>query len=242
MGAARIESLDARDVAAPLLAGAPARILLLANNPRIAPEALAALPLGPDTLLVQFNQPRFDALLKDRPCRRAFVFTNDEGRFFGFDAAGQPAQPLFDGAGPPPVLVFCGRALDHVAGFLAALPPGVVALQVPEKRWLLPDYPRGRGPSTGFVALRLLVALTEGSGSVPIELVGFTGFRRGAFKLHDWWYEQRWIGRQAGLVLNPAGAEERGRRLRAFGWWTSHWRSRLRGWVAALRGKGKRQS
>ena len=239
MGVVRIESLEALDAAAPLLAGAPDRILLLANNPRIAEGALSALPLGPDTLLVQFNQPRFHALLGDRPCRRAYVFTNDEGRFFGFDAAGQPAQPLFDGAGPPPVLIFCGRSLAHVEGFLAALPPGVVALQVPEKRWLLPDYPRGRGPSTGFVALRLLASLAEGRvPAVPIELLGFTGFRHGAFKLHDWWYEQRWIRRRPGLVLNAAGAEERGRWLRALGWWASHWRSRLRGWVAALRGKG----
>ncbi len=238
----RIESLADPGPAAMLLAGSPTHVVLLANNPRIAPAALDRLPLGPDCLLVQFNRPRFDGALRGRPCRRAYVFTNHQDRFFGFDAAGRAEDPLLASSDPPPVLVFCGRTLAHVGGFIAALPPAVGVLQVPEKRWLLPDYPRGRGPSTGFVALRLLQALNQqrraaGQVAVPLELVGFTGFRRGAVALHDWWYEQRWLRRQPDLRLNSAGALEGGWRLRALGWCLSHWRSRLRGWVAAMQGK-----
>jgi hypothetical protein len=237
----RLDNPDALGALERLLAPLPDRVVLLANNPLLLP-ALPRLRLDARTLLVQFNATPFDGLLAAQPGRRLYVMTHHELRFFGFDDAGWPRLPLLARATPPPGFLFCGRDLRQLAGFLAALPPEVACLQVPEKRWLLPDYPRGRSPSTGFLMAALLVALNRrrlaaGQPALALELVGFTAYRRGALALHDWWYEQRWLRRQPGLKLEAAGVREGGAALRAAAWCLSHWRSRLRGWVARLRGK-----
>lgn len=237
----RLDSPAALDALERLLAPLPERVVLLANNPLLLP-LLPGLRLDARTLLVQFNATPFDTLLAERPGRRLYVMTHHELRFFGFDAAGQPRLPLLARAAPPPGFLFCGRDLHPLAGFLATLPPEVACLQVTQKRWLLPDYPRGRAPSTGFLMAALLVALNRrreasGQAALALELVGFTAYRRGALALHDWWYEQRWLRRQPGLRLEAQGAVEPGAGLRAAGWCLSHWRSRLRGAVARLRGR-----
>lgn len=238
----RLDSPDALAALERLLAPLPDRIVLLANNTLLRP-LLDGLRLEASTLLVQFNATPFDSALAARPGRRLYVMTHHRLRYFGFDAEGQPRLPLLSRAAPPPCFLFCGRDLSHLAGFLATLPPGVGCLQVRDKRWLLPDYPRGRSPSTGFLVAALLVVLNRrreaaGQAPLPLELVGFSAYRRGALALHDWWYEQRWLRRQTGLRLEAARVVESGASLRAAGWCLSHWQSRLRGWVAGLRGKG----
>jgi len=237
----RLDSPAALGALERLVAPPPDRVVLLANNPLLTP-ALPALRLSERTLLVQFNATPFDAALAARPGRRLYVMTHHRGRFFGFDAAGQPTLPLLARGEPPPAFLFCGRDLGHLTPFLAVLPPGVACLQIPDKRWLLPRYPRGRSPSTGFLAAALLVALNQrrrvaGLPVAPLELVGFTGYRGGALALHDWWYEQRWLRRQPGLTLAGTGAREPGHRWRGLGWMLLSWRSRLRGAAARLRGK-----
>lgn len=216
--------------------------LLLANNRRLDAAALARLPLGPRSLVVQFNDPLFDAALAGRPGRRLYHVTHHRLRFFGFDEAGRLRQPLLERAGPPPVFVFSGRDLAQVAPFLESLPPGVACFQIANSRHLLPHYPRGRSPSTGFLAVNLLLALdaarrAAGRPPLRLRLVGFTAYRRGAVRLHDWWYERRWLARRPGLLLDEAGGREPGHRWRALGWMLRSWRSRLRGLVARWRGK-----
>lgn len=227
-----------------LALGAVTEAVLLANNPRLDAAALARLALRDDSLLVQFNDPLFDAVLAERPGRRLYCATHHRLSFFGFPE-GRPRQPLLARPGPPPLFVFCGRDLARVEPFLADLPPAVGCFQVETTRLLLPDYPRGRAPSTGFLAARLLLAVNElrrarGAPPLRLRLVGFTGYRKGAVPLHDWWLERRWLRRQPGLQMDEGGTREPGHAWRAAGWMLLSWRSRLRGRMARWRGRQDR--
>jgi len=213
------------------------RVILLANNPALEPAQVAALAPGSDDLLVQFNRLSFFELFRAHACHKLHVFTRRQETHFGFDATGRPALPLLEEAAASRALLFTSLDLVYLQPFIAALPAGNEAFHLAGKRAIAPWYPRlgpdrpQMTPSTGFAALLLILAAREarrraGGRVSRVQLVGFTGFARRAWRGHDWWLEQRWLARRDDLerlLTPPATLRDR---LEALRWWRRHLRTR----------------
>jgi len=201
-------------------------IWLIANNPKLRHFALEDLPLGPDSLLVQFNGARFFDRLAGCDCFKDFLFMGRRDSYHGFVGVGTPRAPLLDrrrrrlrigliGGTPEPHL----PALQQ--GF-----PGAGWLHVPTGTLIMRGYPARLTASSGFVVLQIHLAIEQARAAAglaprPIHLVGFTGFARGAWPGHDWWTEQIAL-RKAPVIRHAANARERLHALRALRWWAHH--------------------
>ncbi len=186
------------------------RVILVANNPNIAPATLEALNISHQDLVVQFNTMTHFDQLASLPCEHLTVFRFGVApqRHHGLPVTQQRRARM--------------RALEsrQFTLFTDAFPANdesfsqtqAEVLDTPvhdliEARYPTPavaDYPHSAGPSTGFWTLALFhhlrlrqTALRPANSNFDISLLGFSTDPEptaGIFwEGHAWDFERRWI-------------------------------------------------
>ena len=187
------------------------RVILVANNPNIAPANLAELDISSSDLVVQFNTMTHFEQLSALPCQHLTVFR------FGVAPQKHHGLPL---AAPRRARM---QALEsrQFTLFTDAFPANDQPFPPAQAETLTtnidelidapyptPDiahYPQSAGPSTGFWTLALFHHLRQknratraanNNGAFEINLLGFSteSSSKGIFwEGHAWDFERRWI-------------------------------------------------
>lgn len=179
------------------------RVLLVANNPAITQADFQALGIGPNDVVVSFNNCVLAALLSPQSVN-LFVhgFNAPDAYFFGLPY-GPEVQRIFGQADSR-----CFTMLVGCTGALCPLPQ--VALyweRIPlPALWNYPvDRPGGKryvGPSTGFNVLVLFDWL-RGQADYNFQLMtlGFSNEAGKRWGGHAWDYERDWLQKSDVIVI-----------------------------------------
>jgi hypothetical protein len=180
-----------------------ARVVLIANNPAITAADFAALNIGADDVVVNFNHCIKATLLNEQSVN-VFVhgYNAPDAYFFGLPC-NKDVQRLFDRAGERCFTMLVGCAapmcpLPRVAMYWDRIPLPPL--------WNYPvDRPGGKryvGPSTGFNTLVLFDWLREHVGySYQLMTLGFSNEAGKLWGGHAWDYERDWLQKSAVIVV-----------------------------------------
>ncbi len=184
------------------------RIVLVSNDPRIAPEAFDLLRLSERDVVVQFNHSAHNKLIAPTSCAKGYFFqSNHLGGHWGIDDNGKARFALPSDALGPVGYFFLHRYGNTFELFRENVSESstIDVIRVFEKHnepWKSlihkNNYPKDKAPTAGFIGVQVIRSLSQWRSAVfgnplRIILLGFTGSypkNTNPWNGHDYEYEQ----------------------------------------------------